>query len=166
MNLRGAMALLILVTTLISCSSYENYGEPSLTSKDARISVLNRQLFSNGVWVVQDVERMSIVIPNGSFFNHGSANLSDAAYMSLGNIVELMNFYDKSFVSVTGYSGINELNGKLLSVSRANKILNYLWKSGINANFVYASGSSAITTEDKKLILNDCVVIDFKKLID
>ena len=128
--------------TLVSCASHKrcNYYD---------VHLVTEKLVKSGVKVTDADDRVEIVIP-AKIFNEGSANFSKFSYPVLFDLAYLMHFYDKSVVS---FSSVDSLIGK----ARAQKIMNYLWSNGIDANFAYTK-TSAVN------VVNDVVIIGFKKL--
>lgn len=158
---------IILVTLLSGCFTRVVYQADSEIHKpQAQISLLNGQLIAYGVSILQDDDSLVLVLPNKKLFNSNSANFTQKAYKILDLILELTSYYEKSVISVKGIAGVNRVDafGAAIAAERAHKVVRYLWRSGIDASFMYASGSSAIVVKNEKSFLADCVVINFRKL--
>jgi len=159
---------LIMLTVLLSgCFTRMVYQTDSEIQKpQAQISLLNKQLIAYDISILQDKDSMVLVLPNKKLFNSNSANFTQEAYKVLDLILELTSYYEKSVISVKGVAGVNYANAlnAAIATERAHKVVSYLWRSGIDASFMYANGSSAIVVKNKKSFLTDCVVINFRKL--
>jgi len=158
---------IILATLLSGCLTKVVYqADAEIQKPQAQISLLNKQLISSNIRILQDKDSMVLVLPNKKLFNANSANFTQEAYKILDLILELTSYYEKSVISVKGVAGVNYIDalGITMATERAHKVVQYLWRSGIDASFMYADGSNAIVFKNKKSFLTDCVVINFRKL--
>jgi hypothetical protein len=151
----------ILATLLSGCFTGIVYqADAEIQKPGARISLLNKQLIAYDIGILKDVDSMVLVLPNKKLFNANSANFTQEAYKILDLILELTSYYEKSVISVKGVAGA----GITMTAGRAHKVVQYLWRSGIDASFMYADSNNAILIKNKKLFLTDCIVISFRKL--
>ncbi|CAL7959959.1 Outer membrane protein [Gammaproteobacteria bacterium] len=158
---------IMLATLLSGCFTGAIYqSDAEIQKPQAQISLLNKQLIAYDIRILQDEDSMVLVLPNKKLFNSNSANFTQEAYKVLDLILELTSYYEKSVISVRGVAGVDCVDALSITMvaERAHKVVQYLWKSGIDASFMYADGSNAIVIKNKKSFLTDCVVISFRKL--
>ncbi|MEI8054398.1 MAG: OmpA family protein [bacterium] len=159
----------VISTTLLSgCYNGVVYQtDAEIYSPQAQISLLNKRLVAYDVRILQDKDSLVLVLPSKELFNSSeelfgsnSANFTQEAYKVLDLILELASYYEKSVISVKGFAGVNCADALSLTIAaeRAHKVVQYLWKSGIDSSLMYADSSNAISS------LTDCVVISFRKL--
>ncbi|EKE01390.1 MAG: outer membrane protein [uncultured bacterium] len=153
---------------LFGCSTKTVYQAKSTlqTSPQAQISLLDKRLIAHNVRVIQDNDSVVLVLPNKTMFNNNSANFTDEAYKVLDLIFGLTKYYEKSVISVTGFtenSRNDDLN-KAMAAERAHRVVQYLWNLKIDASFMYAGARNMSVAKNNKLFLTDCVVINFRIL--
>jgi outer membrane protein OmpA-like peptidoglycan-associated protein len=161
--------LIILCALLLAACANNNISyttAATLQSDAAHIKLLKNQITSTRATIVETKDTVLLVLPDVAFFNPDSANLQNDAYYSLDKIVDLFGYYEKSVVQVVGFTGSHNAPHikKVLAAARAQKIAQYLWNNGIDANFIYADGQDQAVTSYGRIILRDCVLINFKKL--
>jgi outer membrane protein OmpA-like peptidoglycan-associated protein len=132
------------------------------------IDTLSKKLISYHVKIIKENDSILLLLPNKKIFNSDSANFNKKMYEILNLILELTNYYEKSVISVIGFTrpGATDIYSKALAAERAHRVVNYLWGHGIDANFMYsdAIGIPITTfTTSKEFILTDCVGINFSK---
>jgi outer membrane protein OmpA-like peptidoglycan-associated protein len=156
-----------LTTLLVGCYSNVVYQTDSEIQKpQAQIKLLNEQLAAYDVRIIQNSDSMVLVLPNKTLFNSKSANFTKAAYKILDLIFDLTSYYEKSVISVMGFTKANSVDAldTAVAIERAHKVVQYLWRSGIDASFMYADGTNVPIIKNNKLFFTSCVVINFRKL--
>ncbi|MCL5260511.1 MAG: OmpA family protein [Gammaproteobacteria bacterium] len=161
--------VILLLINLCSCSD-EQPTFPDKMSQHridvAQISLLNRQLKSYGTRIFENNDSMVIEFPAEELFVHQSANLTYSAYNVLDLTIKLLLFYEKSVVEVVGFAGrgVDENIDTVLAEARAQKVVQYLWGQGIDANLMYAVSHQVSYTRLHSHLLRNCVIISFRKL--
>ncbi|MBU0743832.1 MAG: hypothetical protein KKE11_00460 [Gammaproteobacteria bacterium] len=168
-NFLKAVTFVLTTIALIACSTSNNDSfARSQTAKERQsISVLRDKLLENNVRIFKYANSIALILPNKNFFIGDSANFTDNALEAL-DLIFILSGYDKGVtVSIMGYSSKNYQDqiGKALARERAHRVMKYLWRAGIHANFVYADGKKMIFS-DKKDILNNCTLLEFKNFFD
>lgn len=160
----------LIITTILLSGCYSTrkitYQMDIATQElKSQINLSKKQLINNQVLIFKNNEFMFLILPNKIFFNPNSANLTARAYKILDLVLELTAHYDKSVISVKGFTKNNysDAISKAIAAERAHKIVQYLWNSGIDASFMYATGNIAPVIKNKKAIYTNCVVISFRK---
>jgi outer membrane protein OmpA-like peptidoglycan-associated protein len=173
-NFLKVAVFVLLSATLSGCSTVGNSQASTRNSSKSlalqNIPFLSKKLSKYNARVFQDDNLAMVVLPNEKFFRDNSANFTNDAYRALDLILSLCSYYETSSVSVMGYSkdyADYEL-GKALAIERAHRVVNYLWRSGINANFVYADGRNLTFKKEKngQDIFPDCTLIKMYKFIE
>jgi outer membrane protein OmpA-like peptidoglycan-associated protein len=156
----------VLGAFLFGCAKTIYQADSTIQTPQAQISLLNKRLNSYNVRIIHDMDSMFMFLPNKTFFNSNSANFTDEAYRALDLVAELTRSYEKSVISVVGFTedSFADAISKTMAAERAHKVVQYLWKQEIDASFVYANGKSMHMIGSGKLDLNDYVVISFRKL--
>ena len=155
MNILRPIFFIILIALLSGCVTKVVYTVDSETQmRHKQVGILSKQLVAYKVRIIQDKENMVLVLPSKILFNPNSANLTHRAYEILDLVLDLTGYYDESVISVTGFYRINPKPEGLI-VERAHKVVQYLWKAGVGASFMYATKSDTLFA--------NCVVIKFRK---
>lgn len=160
MNALKIIVFVMLTTLLGGCYSHVVYQVDSEIQKpQAQIGLLTEQLAAYDVHIIQNNDSMVLVLPNKILFNSKSANFTRKAYKVLDLIFDLTSYYEKSVISVMGFTEANSIDtfDTIVAAERAHRVLQYLWRSGIDASFMYADGTNAT-------LFTNCVVINFRKL--
>lgn len=162
------IALSLFLALLGGCSRTVVYYTDSPPDPDlGQIHDLQRELVSRGVKVLDGQNSLTLVLPATIFFQGNSANFTDRAYRNLDVIVNLLFYYEKATVKVTGYiDGYNySLHNKAIAETRAQRVASYLWKQGIDASFIYAEGVAAHTINQcRQIPIASGVIVTFHKL--
>lgn len=162
--------IVMLISTLAILSGCVSepiyYSESMIQSEGARISAIHKHLLAYQVRIFQNDDSMLIFLPSKTFFNNNSANFSMSSFQALDLIVEYLGYYEISTVSIIGFAGVpmKEMDNKLLARERAQKVMHYLWSRNIDASMVYSDGKDMAKTLRGKILLSDCVLINFRKL--
>jgi len=165
-----ALKIIVFITLtilLVGCYSHVVYQVDSEIQKpQAQISLLNEQLAAYDIRIIQNSDSMVLVLPNKTLFNSKSANFTQEAYKILDLIFDLTSYYEKSVISVMGFTKANSIDAldTTIAAERAHKVVQYLWRSGIDASFMYADGTNVPIIKNNKLPFTSCVVINFRKL--
>ena len=122
-------------TGKLAAAQTENY-------MDAQETELRQRLRASGVSVRRQGDDILLSIGNDILFDTGSANLSARASQIVGAMADVLMRYNKTFVSVGGYSdttGAPEFNLKL-SQARAQAVANRLIDGGVDRARVTPQG--------------------------
>ncbi len=153
---------MVMVLLLCGCSVKTIYFFDSKEQDRRRqVMAVHKKLLSYKVDITRDKEYIILSLPNKELFNYSSANFSNTAYKILDLILSLTKYYEVSVVSVIGYHAENSKHGGYLFAERAHKVVQYLWKSGIDANFLYSTENSVPIDRN---VFKSCIVITFRKL--
>lgn len=161
------IVFITLTTLLVGCYSQVVYQNDSEIQKpQAQIGLLNKQLAAYDIRIIQNSDSMALVLPNKMLFNSKSANFTQEAYEILDLIFDLTSYYEKSVISVMGFTKANSIDtiDTTIAAERAHKVVQYLWSSGIDASFMYADGTNVPIIKNNKLLFTSCIVINFRKL--
>jgi outer membrane protein OmpA-like peptidoglycan-associated protein len=154
--------LVVCFGILFGCATESIYQMDSI-AQDRRMQInsLNEKLINHKVNVIQNKKSVVLILPNKNLFNYNSANFTKEAYEILDSVLNLTKYYEISVVSVVGLRAKNSKHPEYLFMERAHKVAQYLWRSGVDANFVYAADD---TIPQDKSVFASCIVISFRKL--
>ena len=113
--------------------------------KNQNKKFLTQELSKNGGRVFQCGDSLVMSLPSEDIFRGDSANFADSAHPLLDEVYGMIGYYHVPLVSVTGYFKPTGDYGfsKALSMERARRVVRYLWKSGVDSNFMYADAQEA-----------------------
>jgi outer membrane protein OmpA-like peptidoglycan-associated protein len=110
---------------------------------EAHQTLVERILY-NGVQVIRVGDDVRLILPSDRFFIRGCAcaTLNPGYYRVLNDIATLLTFMDKVSVRVVGYTDDSLPEPAALDITRlqAQMIVDYLWRSDIDARLVYGLG--------------------------
>ena len=137
-----------------------NYSRGQESQGRQNIAPLIEQLSKYNIRVLRRDKFVFLVLPNKKFFISNAANFTCDAYKALDLILSFSNFYKGSSIAVIGCFE-DEYNsfGRALAQERAHKIVQFLWRSKVYANFIYEDDKSQVVYDNK--VLSDCILIEF-----
>lgn len=100
---------------------------------DVQDKKLREELQGTGVSVTKKGDEITLNMPGDITFSTGSANLSSDFHKVLDSVAKVLNKYEKTVVSVVGYTdntGKDSLNLEL-SAQRAQSVADYLMKKKV-----------------------------------
>lgn len=87
-------------------------------------------------------DQVKIVIPSSLLFHSMTTTLNSSAYSLLDLVAEYLRSFSKISVKVAAFTnntGTERIN-QTLSQEQANSVARYLWKAGVNARLMTATG--------------------------
>jgi len=157
--------LILLSVILIGCSKPKSgifFRDTSLQN-EKNIAAITENLAGRNIRLFKQVGSMNLVLFNRDFFIGDSANFTNQARDDLELIFSLSEYQKGNTVVITSYTP-NGKTGKIekaLAKARAERIMQYLWNSGLQANFVYAQDKDWFIESEKASPVN-CVRIEFR----
>lgn len=164
-NFIKTVILVLLTAELFGCSSVASNHRTYL--QENNIALYSQKLSEHNVHVFHQSNGVILVLPKKGFFIDGSANFTDAAYDVLELIFDLLSYYEESSIAITGYTRdiYDQGVSKALAVERAHRIMQYLWRAGVNSKFIYADGKKIPFNKNQNgKFLTGGVVIVMRKL--
>jgi outer membrane protein OmpA-like peptidoglycan-associated protein len=162
---------LVASATLMACSSDYEYEPPAhppiiAPATDAeKLKLYNYLLSEQGIDVVNVGETRTIIISSERLFSPDSANLNADYARHLKIIAQLINKYDTTSVSVSGYSEKSGEVARALTEKQAQTVMEYLKKEGVDTRLFYAKGygnSYPVAVSAKNIHLNNRIEIKFQ----
>lgn len=103
---------------------------------------LVNQLQNEGVNVIQQGDKLSLVLSADQFFDGTSTTVNASCYQILGQIAVLIQSYDHAPIKIIGYTDnvYTRAGRKTLSVQLANVVYSYMWAKGIQAQRMIYGG--------------------------
>lgn len=150
--MRNCLKNLILLVTvglaainLAGCAADFESDQPVLQITAPQNNAQKQKLYDyllneQGINVIKIGETRTIVIASDRLFTADSANLNAAYAKNLKIVAQLINTEDATSVAVTAYSNHSGDVARALTEKQAQKILNYLQKSGVDTRLIYARG--------------------------
>lgn len=146
-----SLSLMFICWLLLSaCAPQETgpKGPPVANAEDLRrqqVSTLIQKLESNDVQVIRVGETMRIILPSDELFNWRSANFNPKyAPHTLALLAHLMAMLETTSGEVSAYTNClptHALN-KSLSEQQAQRVLDDLWRRGVDARLLFAVGEA------------------------
>ncbi len=139
----------------------------------AKRSQLENRLAHHSVNLIQVGDEFKLLLPADHFFIDLSPKIKEEAYYDLDHISAYLNTYDKVGVEVASYTDnvCSKERNLALSRARAENIVKYLLRQGLDARVVMAVGysrcepiSTNLTREGKKQ--NQRVEISWRLAVD
>lgn len=112
---------------------------------DVQAKALREELQGTGVQVFFQDNQINLVMPGNITFDTSSSDIKDTFKSTLNAIAKVVNKYNKTIISVTGYTdntGTTVINNQL-SLSRANSVANYLKTRGVDGNRINTEGKGS-----------------------
>ncbi|MFY7698525.1 MAG: OmpA family protein [Legionella sp.] len=113
-----------------------------LALRNTQYNAVVTELEKQGIQLIHYGNRTSLIIPTDHYFVFNSAQLNDLRYQGLNTIIKLIKYYPCSDIYIAGFTddiGSNH-HKKLLSQTRAETILTFLWANNIQAKHLQARG--------------------------
>ena len=107
---------------------------------DQKQKLYSYLLGEQGISVLQVGETRTIVISSDYLFTPKSANFNPDYVKFLKIVGQLINSYDTTSIQITAYTSAPGAAEQALTEKQAQKVLNYLEKSGVNTRLIYAKG--------------------------
>lgn len=106
---------------------------------------LVQKIADNHVQVIMVGDNLRLILPADRFFVPNTPILNTNYYTVLNQIALLLRGLDKYVVKIAGYTDNVGWSDRNLALSRqqAQTIANYLWKQGIDARVLFATGYGA-----------------------
>ncbi len=104
-----------------------------ITPLHTRIGLMDR-LATQGFVVMEQGDKLRLVIPADHFFEVGTPTLKPQRYLALNYLTALLNTYGRTPMQITGYTddlGSSDKENCILSQQRAESVRAYLWTHGI-----------------------------------
>jgi outer membrane protein OmpA-like peptidoglycan-associated protein len=101
-----------------------------------------QSLENNQIQVVNEGNRITLLLPTDKFFIFDSAKLNDFRYKELDDIIKLVLCFPTPEIYVAGFTDNvgSQAHKKLLSQDRAQALVAYLWMKGIPQAKLHAEG--------------------------
>lgn len=156
------------IVALVGCSNHA----PGVSLQGGRNCIDNRQanflsaeLHKHGAKVFDREDYLEIVLYCNEIFNLNSVNLNSKANVLLSLVDRVVSCYRDPTISVTVFfkESSDYSFSKGLSMARAENILRYLWKKGIDSNFVYSDAKSLTYSDSIDPSNVEKVVISIRK---
>lgn len=100
------------------------------------------ELESQDIQYIHYGDTISLVVPTDRYFIFNTPQLNDICYPGLVNIIRLLRHYKECPIYVAGFTDNigTKHHKKMLSQSRAETMLTFLWAHGISAQRLHAEG--------------------------
>lgn len=150
LSLPGGFKYLIKIKSVGEAADYSSFDIPSIGA--------NQEYGENSVQIM--IEQPKLFTLNNVLFETGKSNLKTSSYHELDELVSLLNIKPDLKIEIAGHTDNvgNSDDNMELSLQRAQSVMAYLLKKGINKNRLTAQGygdsqpvAANDTAQDRKL---------------
>lgn len=146
-------------------------GAIGMAIADAEFTPILNELSRAHVQVVQIGEDIMILLPAAFYFYPDSTHINEAFYPGLNNVAAFIRQFPTTEIKVAGYTNSlgNPTRNLALSRQQAQNIADYLWRAGLDARMMYATGYGgeypiASNEDEHGRLANGRVQITFRRL--
>ncbi len=120
---------------------------------DQQEAAFREELAGSGIEVVREGDNIRLVMPSNITFSSNQSNILPSFDESLDAVANVMNKYDKTFLSIEGHTDStgDAAYNMTLSEKRAESVKRYLKMQAVNADRLYVTGYG----ETQPLVSND-----------
>lgn len=120
---------------------------------DRQEQEFRNELAGSGIEVVREGDNIRLVMPSNVTFGTDQSAISSNFYSTLNAVADVMNKYDKTFLSIEGHTDStgSAAHNQRLSEQRANSVKHYLAGRNIQSERLYTQGYG----ESLPLVSND-----------
>lgn len=142
--------MLCSVLAMVGCASSTDDSFPDANNDQvndldhylSRNSADVKQIATSGVQVIEVGNTVTLVLSSDDFFVDDTPVLSSSGYSALNQVATFLNARKKLSIRVVGYTDDKNWTERNIALSRqqAQTVASYLWKKGVDARVLAATG--------------------------
>jgi hypothetical protein len=153
---------------LAGCASKNYYHTiQEIPYDEYQANILAGKLTQQGIKIIQTSADVTIIIPAKMLFISNTANFADSVYHVLDDVASYLKCFETETMEIAYFAKVRNVNDQrilgAIILRRAQNVGQFLWRQHVNAQFVYADGYEKSTMQHGKIVLSDCIVINFQK---